>query len=128
MITIEVVLGIHGILIKRYGGSPGIRDRGVLESAANRPYQTFEGEALYKTSVEKAAALIESIVKNHPFMDGNKRTGYAAMRILLRKDRKDIQATEEEKYEFVIKIAEGKSEFDDIKGWIEEKLIEWAGR
>jgi len=61
-------------------------------------------------------------------MDGNKRTGYAAMRILLRKDRKDIQATEEEKYEFVIKIAEGKSEFDDIKDWIDKKLIEWAGR
>ncbi len=61
-------------------------------------------------------------------MDGNKRTGYAAMRILLRKHRKDVQAKEEEKYEFVIKIAEGKSEFDDIKGWIEEKLITWAGR
>jgi len=127
MITIEVLVSIHGILIKRYGGTPGIRDRGALESAVNRPYQTFDGEELYKTSVEKAAALIESIVKNHPFMDGNKRTGYAAMRILLRKSQKDIQATEEEKYEFVIKIAEGKSEFDDIKGWIEKKLIEWAG-
>lgn len=128
MITIEVLVTIHGILIKRYGGAPGIRDRGALESAVNRSYQTFDGEELYKTSAEKAAALIESIVKNHPFMDGNKRTGYAAMRILLRKGRKDIQATEEEKYEFVIKIAEGKSEFDDIKGWIEKKLIEWAGR
>jgi len=62
MITIEVVVGIHGILIKRYGGSPGNRDKGALESAVNRPYQTFEGETLYKTSVEKAAALIESIV------------------------------------------------------------------
>lgn len=128
MITVEVVVSIHGILIKRYGGSPGIRDIGALESAANRPYQTFDGEELYRTAVEKAAALIESLVKNHPFMDGNKRTGYAVKRILLRKDRKDIQATEEEKYEFVIRIAEGKSEFDEIKQWIEEKLIEWAGR
>ena len=128
MITIEVVVSIHGILIKRYGGASGIRDRGALESAVNRPYQTFDGEELYKTPVEKAAALIESTVKNHPFIDGNKRTGYAPMRILLRKGRKDIRATEEEKYEFVIKIAEGKSEFDDIKGWIEEKLIKWAGR
>ncbi|MCB9082312.1 MAG: type II toxin-antitoxin system death-on-curing family toxin [Lewinellaceae bacterium] len=128
MITLEVVVSIHGILIKRYGGIPGIRDRGALESAVNRPYQTFNGEGLYKTSVEKAAALIESIVKNHPFLDGNKRTGYSAMRILLRKDRKDIQASEEEKYEFVLNIAEGKSEFDEIKGWIEKKIIELADR
>jgi len=99
MITIEVVVSIHGILIKRYGGASGIGDRAALKSAVNRPYQTFGGEELYKTSVEKAAALIESTVKNHPFIDGNKRTGYAAMRILLRKDRKDIRATEEEKYE-----------------------------
>lgn len=107
MITIEIVVAIHGILIKRYGGSPGIRDRGALESAVNRPYQTFDGKELYETTVEKAAALIESLVKNHPFMDGNKRTGYTAMRILLRKDRRDVQATEEEKYDFVIKIARG---------------------
>lgn len=64
------------------------------------------------SAVEKAAALIESIVKNHPFMDGNKRTGYAAVRILLRQGRKDIKATEEAKYESVIKIAEGKGGFE----------------
>ncbi len=103
-----------------------MRDMGALESAVNRPYQTFDGEDLYKTVVEKAAALIESIVKNHPFIDGNKRTGYVSMRILLLKGQKDVQATEEEKYEFVIKIAAGEYEFDEIKEWIEKKLIEKA--
>lgn len=128
MITLELIVGLHQILIKKYGGSPGIRDESALESAVNRPYQTFDGEELYKTSIEKAAAIIESIVKNHPFIDGNKRTGYVSMRILLRKDQKDIKAGEEEKYEFVMKIAAGESEFDEIKKWIEEKIIDLAGR
>jgi death-on-curing protein len=126
MITFELVVGIHKILIKKYGGPAGVRDEAALYSAVNRPYQTFDGEELYKTSVEKAAALIESLIKNHPFIDGNKRTGYVTMRILLKKDRKDVRATEEEKYEFVIKVAEGESEYDEIKQWIEEKLIEVA--
>lgn len=76
MITLEIVIGIHAVLIKRYGGSPGIRDEGALQSAVSRTFQTFDGEELYNTTVEKAAALIESLVKNHPFIDGNKRTGY----------------------------------------------------
>lgn len=126
MITFELVVGIHKILIKKYGGPTGVRDEAALHSALNRPYQTFDGEELYKTSVEKAAALIESLIKNHPFIDGNKRTGYVTMRILLKKDRKDVRATEEEKYEFVINVAAGESEYDEIKQWIEEKLIEVA--
>jgi death-on-curing protein len=128
MITLEIVIGIHAVLIRRYGGSPGMRDEGALQSAVSRPYQTFDGEELYKTTVEKAAALIESLVKNHPFIDGNKRTGYVSMRILLRKNQKDVKATEEEKYEFVINIANGKSEYEEIKQWIEEKLAKWASR
>ena len=126
MITMELVVGIHRILIKKYGGAEGIRDESALHSAVNRPYQTFDGEELYETSVEKAAALLESIIKNHPFIDGNKRTGYVTMRILLKKDGKDISATEEERYEFVIKVAAGESEFEEIKQWIEKKLIEIA--
>jgi death-on-curing protein len=126
MITFELVVGIHQILIKKYGGPSGIRDEAALHSAVNRPYQTFDGEELYETSVEKAAALIESLIKNHPFIDGNKRTGYVTMRILLKKNQKDVKATEEEKYEFVIRIAAGESEFEEIKQWIEEKLIEVA--
>ena len=125
MITLEVVTGIHAVLIKRYGGSPGLRDKSALQSAVNRPYQTFDQKELYTTSVEKASALIESLVKNHPFMDGNKRTGYVSMRIVLRKDKKDVRATEEEKYEFVMNIANGKINYEEIKQWIEEKLVDW---
>lgn len=124
MIQLELVIGIHKVLIKKYGGSEGIRDKGLLESAIERPYQTFDGLELYPTTVDKASAVIESIVKNHPFVDGNKRTGYVLMRLILRKDKKDLKASQEEKYEFVIQIAAGKINFNDIKSWIEEKLIE----
>lgn len=67
---IEIIL-IHNEVIKRHGGLNGVRDEGALESAITRPYQTFGGEDLYKTCFEKAAAIAESIIMNHPFIDGN---------------------------------------------------------
>lgn len=123
MITIELVVNVHKILIKKYGGSDGIRDMNGLEAAVARPYQTFDGVELYETSVDKAAAIIESIVKNHPFIDGNKRTGYVLMRMILLKDKKDIRASEDEKYEFVIKIASSQIDYDKIQGWIQRNLV-----
>lgn len=122
MITIEVVLGIHSVLIKRYGGHQGVRDKGLLKSAIARPYQTFDGQDLYPTSLEKAAAIIESILINHPFMDGNKRTGYVLMRILLLDDGKDVRAGENDKYDFVINIAAGKLGYEGILRWIKENV------
>jgi len=122
MINIEIVLSVHKVLIKKYGGSDGVRDKKLLNSAISRPYQTFEGKELYETTEEKAAALIESIVKNHPFLDGNKRTGYAMMRLVLMTDRKNIDASQEEKYEFVTQIASGKIHYEEIRDWIKEKI------
>ncbi len=84
--------------------------------------QLSDGKDLYPSAIDKAAAIIESIVKNHPFSDGNKRTGYILMRLTLLKSNSDIVATEKDKYEFVIKIAKGKLGFDEIKSWIEENL------
>ncbi|SOC79647.1 death on curing protein [Salinimicrobium sediminis] len=122
MISLDEVLQIHEILIKRFGGTSGLRDKNLLESSLQRPFATFDGEELYPTSVEKAAAIIESIVSNHPFMDGNKRTGYTVMRLILLNENLDISASEDEKYDFVIRIAEGKSDFEQIKKWINENL------
>jgi death-on-curing protein len=124
VIKIESVLQIHGILIEEFGGANGIRDQNGLESALYRPYSTYDGNDLYPTPVDKAAAFIESIVKNHPFIDGNKRTGYTLMRLTLLNNNYDIEATQQEKYEFVIKIAKGLMNIDDIKGWINDKLVE----
>lgn len=119
MISVNEALSIHNILIDRFGGAKGLRDKGALESALGRPFQTFSDEECYPTPVHKAAAILESIVKNHPFIDGNKRTGYVLMRLTLMKYGWDIEATQKEKYEFVISVSKGEPDFEQIKNWIE---------
>ena len=74
MITKKTVLRLHELSINIYGGAQGTRDEGLMESAIARPYQTFGEEDLYPTIFGKAAAIVESIIINHPFLDGNKRT------------------------------------------------------
>lgn len=118
MISISEIILIQDILIDKFGGTRGIRDRGLLESAINRPYQTFDNKELYQNPVQKAASLIESIVKNHPFIDGNKRIGYVLMRLMLLDYGLDIIASQDEKYDFVIGIASGKLDFNQICDWI----------
>ena len=83
MITVKEVEQIHDLLIDEFGGAKGIRDFGALDAALKRPYATFDKVELYPTSIEKAAAIIESILVNHPFVDGNKRTGYVLMRLMI---------------------------------------------
>ena len=121
MIETAQVIHIHEILIENFGGSSGIRNEELLDSALNRPFQTFDGVELYPTVIEKASALIESILINHPFIDGNKRIGYVVMRLFLMSNGKDLNASEQDKYEFVISIASGNLKFEGIKGWLIEK-------
>ena len=120
MISEKEVLEIHTILIERFGGLKGVRDKELLDSALSRPYQTFDGKELYPTPFDKAAAILESIVKNHPFRDGNKRTGYVLARLLLMSEQVDINAEQEEKYQFVISISKAELNFDQIKKWLEK--------
>ena len=118
MIKLDQAIGIHQVIIEKFGGANGIKDRGVLEAALNRPYATFDQKDLYPSPVEKAAAILESILINHPFIDGNKRTGYVLMRLTLMEGGMDIKASQKEKYEFVIKVSEGKLDISRIKEWI----------
>jgi death-on-curing protein len=122
VIDLITVIKIHNLLIDKFGGTPGIRDHSLLDSALNRPFQTFDSELLYPSIIDQAGAIIESIVKNHPFNDGNKRTGYTLMRLHLLNNGLDIIAQEEDKYEFVISIASGRIEFDQIKQWIKKNV------
>src|SRR5690606_20108970 len=122
MISRKEVEIIHNILIDKFGGSKGIRDIGLLESALARPFATFDRNDLYPTSIEKAAAILESIAINHPFTDGNKRTAYTLMRLVLLEDDFDIAASQEEKYNLVISVSTGKYRFDEIKSWIKTNL------
>jgi death-on-curing protein len=127
MITLNQVEQIHKILIDQFGGSHGIRDHGTLLSALSRPFQTFDGKDLYPSAIQKAAAFIESILINHPFVDGNKRTEYVLMRLLLIEYGLDINASQADKYQFVIWIASGKSNFNDIVYWLESHTRENNG-
>lgn len=122
MISIREVEIVHNILIDKFGGSKGIRDLGLLESAFARPFATFDGKDLYTNSIEKASAILESIIINHPFIDGNKRTAYTLMRLLLLENGLDISASQDEKYEFVISASKGEFRFEEIKNWIEYNL------
>ena len=124
MISEEDVLSIHDILIERFGGIKGIRDKASLDSALKRPYQTFESQDLYPTLIEKVSALLESIIKNHPFNDGNKRLGYTLCRLILLNNGIDIIADEGEKYDFIIQIAENKIEFAEIVNWLKNHVSE----
>lgn len=122
MISVEEVEIIHNILIDKFGGSKGIRDVGLLESALARPFATFDGNDLYSNPIEKASAIIESIIINHPFVDGNKRTAYTLMRLLLLENGLDISSTQEEKYDFVISASKGEFRFEEIKKWIQSNI------
>jgi death-on-curing family protein len=86
-LTLEEVLLLHARLIQRTGGSGGVRDLGLLDSALARPQATFGGQDLYPGLWHKAAALMHSLVKNHPFVDGNKRIGAALFLWFLEKNR-----------------------------------------
>jgi death-on-curing protein len=121
MIKSALVIAIHDLAIQKYRGLQGIRDSNGLASAITRPLMTFDQHELYPTPVLKAAALIESLIKNHPFLDGNKRIGYVMMRFFLLQNRMDIKATQSEKYDFVMSIANGQVEIDQINAWIERE-------
>jgi death on curing protein len=122
MTDVKDVLKIHSLLIDKFGGSKGIRDKGALESALFRPDATFDQKELYPSPVEKAAAILESLVNNHPFIDGNKRTAYVVTRLLLLSYGLDIDATQDEKYNLVISVAKGEMKFDQIKDWLAKRL------
>ncbi len=124
MISLEDALYIHQKSIQEYGGADGVRDEGLLSAALGRPFQTFDQVDLYETPTDKAAAIFESLIINHPFMDGNKRTAYVLSRTLLQLYDYDIMAPENEKYQMTIEASEGKIRFDEIKAWIEEHLVQ----
>lgn len=115
------VIYLHQHILEATGGSLGVRDKGLLESAIYRPQATFGGQDLYPDLFSKAAALGYSIIKNHPFIDGNKRIGYEVMRLFLRWNGYDIKkGCVEEKYALVMKIAEGSASEQQLVDWLKD--------
>lgn len=118
MISKESVLKIHELSIAKYGGSEGIRDEGLLESALARPYQTFDSANLYPTTYEKAAAVAESLIINHPFVDGNKRTGFLTMLAILSEGNLVMTVPNDAIYDFTIAISTGELKSEQIVEWL----------
>jgi death-on-curing protein len=121
MIDVKTANYFHDVLIDKFGGSKGIRDLGALEAALNRPYATFDALDLYPDAIDKAAALFESIIINHPFIDGNKRIAYVLMQFILIENGVSIKTSMREKYKMVIDASNGVLRFDDIKLWLQSK-------
>jgi len=103
----EVVLIIHSDLLQRYGGRPGLRDPGLLESALAQPMQTVGGKYANKTLFDKAAAYGFHVCRNHPFVDGNKRVAFVLMDVFLRENGWEIRAPEENAYAMMMVLASG---------------------
>ena len=114
------VLYLYQRLIQETGGTMGLRDEGLLESAVYRPHASFGGQDLYPDLFSKAAALGHSLVSNHPFIDGNKRVGFEAMRLMLRLNGHDIHASADTKYAFIMGMAKGKLTEQAIADWLKQ--------
>ncbi|MEL7624390.1 MAG: type II toxin-antitoxin system death-on-curing family toxin [Clostridiales bacterium] len=109
---------IHSLLIAETGGLDGIRDEGLLESAANAPFQTFDNVPLYKTIEAKAARLGYSLISNHAFLDGNKRTGMMAMLLFLDLNGAGRDYTDEEIIRVGFALADGSMDDKELLNWI----------
>jgi death-on-curing protein len=115
-VTTADAIFFHKQLIERYGGSPGIRDVGALESALHRPQTGY-----YDTIIHEAAALLESLVHNHPFIDGNKRTAFAVVDVFLRINDFTITADSAAVYDKFIKLLDqGTFDMEHLVPWLEE--------
>ncbi|MFN8464270.1 MAG: type II toxin-antitoxin system death-on-curing family toxin [Caldilineaceae bacterium] len=117
-LTTAQVLFIHARLIAETGGTPGIRDLGLLESAVARPQATFGGEDLYGDIYAKAATLMFGLINNHPFVDGNKRVGIAAAGLFLRRNGFRLAAENAEVEQFTLEVAQGRVSIEQIGTWL----------
>lgn len=119
-LTLIEVLELHRRILKQSGGALGIRDIGLLESAIAQPRMTFSGEDLYPGLLEKAVALGFSIIMNHPFVDGNKRTGHAATETFLILNGMEINASVNEQERLVLAITSGKLGREAFLEWLQQ--------
>ena len=112
------ILLLHEQLIAETGGSSGLRDEGMLDSALNTPFQTFAGKDVYPSLQQKAARLCFGLVKNHPFVDGNKRIGAHVMLVFLALNGIELLHTQTELSEVILQLAAGTLQSTDLLDWI----------
>ena len=118
-LSLDEVVEIHTVLIKRFGGPPGVRDLGLLESALYRPRSGY-----YSDLVEMSAALFESLIKNHPFVDGNKRVAFFATDIFLRLNGYKFSVEAKATHKFLMTLFESNNcDLDHLRPWVAESIV-----
>lgn len=122
ILTKSQIIRMHKDLIAASGGSPEIRDEGMLDSALNAPFQSFGGADLYPTVLEKAARLGFGLIKNHPFVDGNKRIGTHTMVVFLALNHIDLVYDDKELINLILDIAIGSRSEKQLLNWLQAHL------
>jgi len=117
-LTTKQVISLHSSLIEATGGTDGVRDMGLLESALEAPFQTFGGKDLYPALIQKAARLGHSLISNHPFVDGNKRIGIHTMLVFLAANGVEIECTQKELTDVGLSLADGTMNAEKLLIWL----------
>ena len=117
------ILLIHQELLETSGGTSGLRDEGLLDSALMTPLQSFGGQDLYPSLIAKAVRLAFGLIKNHPFIDGNKRIGTHAMLVFLALNGAELSYTDDEMIAIILSMAAGQVDESDLRAWIDEHLL-----
>ncbi len=121
-LTLSETLELHRRVIGQSGGAIGVLNLGALESALAQPRMTFGGRELYPAIADKAAALGYSLIQNHPFLDGNKRTGHAAMEVFLFLNGFEIQSSVDEQERIVLQVASGEMDREAFTAWLRDHV------
>jgi len=119
-LSLVEVIDLQRRAIEESGGSLGIQDIGALQSSVAQPYATYSGQDLYPTIIDKAAALGYSLIMNHPFVDGNKRVGHAAMAVFLRLNGSQINADVDEQEKLILGVAAGIIGREAFNNWVND--------
>lgn len=122
-LTKQQILLLHDQLVAETGGTSGLRDEGMLDSALNAPFQSFGGVDVYPSLQQKAARLCFGLVKNHPFVDGNKRIGAHTMLVFLALNGIELQYSQTELSDVILRVAAGEIELPAILEWIQKHQI-----
>ena len=121
-LSVEQVLRIHRRQVENFGGSEGLRDRGALVAAIQRPQATFGGEDLHADPAAKAAALMHALIANHPFVDGNKRTGAMAAELFLLFNGFELAADDVGLESVAMAVARGELSAGELAIWIRQRV------
>jgi death-on-curing protein len=121
-LSLEEVLELHRLVLRQSGGLGGVRDLGGLDSAVAQPQMTFDGQDLYPCLPTKAAALGFSLIRNHPFVDGNKRIGHLAMEMFLVLNGHELDAGVDEQERIILGLAAGEVSREEFAGWVRSSM------